>query len=56
MTNYPAWKDMTDHQKLEFLYEWCERMSREIQSQGGWIHGLHARLEKVEAKVASERT
>jgi len=49
---YPAWKDMTAHQKFEFLNEWCARLSVEFENQRAVSQSLHERLRQVEAKVA----
>jgi hypothetical protein len=43
---------MTDHQKLEFLSEWCGRLSRAIKEQRATSQTFHDRLLRVEAKVA----
>ena len=48
---YPAWKEMTDEEKFDFLHQWCENLSRSVQQQGAWIQHLHERLRAVEAKA-----
>jgi hypothetical protein len=40
MMEYPAWQDMTEKQKLEFLNEWCRSMSRQIQQRGAWTNEI----------------
>ena len=49
---YPAWKDMTAHQKFEFLNDWCARLSIALEDQQAVSRGLHERLRQVEVKVA----
>jgi len=48
----PAWKDMTAHQKFEFLNDWCARLSVALEDQQAVSQSLHERLRQVEAKVA----
>jgi hypothetical protein len=48
---YPAWDKMTDEQKLSYLREWCERLSRGVEEQRAVSQNLHERLLMVEAKV-----
>jgi hypothetical protein len=48
MPGFPAWDQMTDKEKLEFLQEYCDNQARKVEQQGGWINDLHARLRKVE--------
>ena len=47
-----AWKDMTAHQKFEFLNEWCASLSVALEAQQADTKRLHERLQQVEAKVA----
>lgn len=51
MPDYPDWDQMSDQQKLDYLREWCERMTKQIERHGAWINDLSTRLQKVEAKV-----
>ncbi len=52
MSHVPTWKNATDEQKFEFLYDWCDNLSRSLQAVQAGAHGLHERLSLVEAKVA----
>lgn len=52
--NWPAWKDQTVEQKLDFLHEWLSRVSNAIQSLQGATQGLHERLRAVEAVNAQQ--
>ncbi len=49
---YPAWKDMTDPQRFDFLNEWCARLSSAIEEQRAVSQSLQERLSRVEAKIA----
>jgi hypothetical protein len=51
MGEFPAWKDMTDQQKFDFLHEWCANMSRQIDRQGAMINDLYYRLSEVDKKT-----
>jgi hypothetical protein len=53
--SYPAWKDMTAEQKLEFLEEWCGNLTRMMDQRGREISDLHARLLKAEAALGLDR-
>jgi hypothetical protein len=54
--DYPAWKAMSDQQKFDYLREWSENMTRQIQQQGAWMNDLQTRLSQVEAKVGGGGT
>jgi len=49
---HPTWKDMTAHQKFEFLNEWCASLSVALEAQQAVSQRLHERLQQVEAKIA----
>ena len=49
---HPTWKDMTAHQKFEFLNEWCASLSVALENQQVDSKRLHERLQQVEAKDA----
>jgi hypothetical protein len=48
---HPAWHDMTDAQKFDFLHEWMMNVTNRLQDHGGLLHNHHERLLKVEGKV-----
>ncbi len=56
MTEYPAWQDMTEKEKLEFLNEWCRNMSRQIEQQTAWTNEILSWLSKLEAKAGGTGT
>jgi hypothetical protein len=49
---HPTWKDMTAHQKLKFLNEWCTSLSVALEAQQAVSQRLHERLQQAEAKIA----
>jgi hypothetical protein len=51
MPNYPAWNQMTDAQKFEFLHEWLMNVEGAITRLGAQDQHLFERLRKVEAKA-----
>jgi len=52
---FPAWADMTDQEKFEFLNQWCENLSRNLELRGQEIQGLHQRLKRAEDALAVAR-
>lgn len=48
MARYPAWHEMCDTEKLEFLREQCMSLSTAVDTLGKQVRGLHDRLQKLE--------
>ena len=54
--SYPAWNDLSTEQKCQFLYDWCETLTRKIERQEEAIQALNARLRAIDEKVANSET
>jgi hypothetical protein len=52
--NFPAWDQMTDAQKFEFLNKWCQNISTKVDEHTSTIQMLHERLLAVEAKRSAD--
>jgi hypothetical protein len=48
--SFPAWKDMTNEQKLSFLHQWCENLTHKVEVQERTIQYLHERLKTAEGE------
>jgi len=46
-----AWKDRTPDQKTDFLYQWCENLTQQVERHGFDIHHLNSRLDRFELKT-----
>ena len=51
MARYPAWHEMSDQEKFEFLRERCMVLSNAVGSLGDQVQGLHERLYKLEGMM-----
>jgi hypothetical protein len=54
MADYPAWKDMTPDQKLDYLKEWLENIDRAVKNIRQNDEGLFQKIREVEAKIAGK--
>lgn len=50
-----AWKDMTTEQKFEFLIQWCENLTRQVERHGSHMDDVHSRLRAIEDKLGAVR-
>lgn len=50
MARHPEWDRMATDQKLEFLHEWADNVSKSLQTLETQIRGLDARLRAAEEK------
>ena len=46
------WEDMTQPEKLEFLYRWCDRMTISLQKAEARLGAVEAELRKAGKKSA----
>jgi hypothetical protein len=51
MSNDPRWLSLKDSEKLEYLREWCDRLTRGVEEQRAVTQSLHERLQRVERKL-----
>jgi hypothetical protein len=56
MAQWPAWKDQTIDQKLEFLQEWLRNTETAIEKVRSDNQALYERLRRVEVENASRPT
>jgi hypothetical protein len=47
------WDQLTPDERIEYLVEWCENLTQQVQRQGEYINGLHSRLTQVEDRNKS---
>ena len=52
MPQWPAWKDQTPEQKLDFLHEWLMNTEQTIKEIGATTLNLRDRLRRVEEAIA----
>jgi len=45
---------MATEQKLDFLHEWCDNLSRALQGAQASIQNLHERLRVAEGKAGGK--
>jgi hypothetical protein len=50
MGRHKDWENMTDEQKLEFLYAWCHKLEAILEGRSKVIYRLDAELRKGEKK------
>jgi hypothetical protein len=50
MGRHRDWENMTDEQKLEFLYGWCHKLEAILEGRSKVIYRLDAELRKGEKK------
>jgi hypothetical protein len=43
--------DLTQDEKIEFLVEWCENLTQQLERHGNYINDLHSRLRRVEDRI-----
>jgi hypothetical protein len=48
------WEQMTDKQKLDFLYGWCHKLEATLDGRRKLIYRLNAELQKVQKKLEDE--
>ena len=52
----PAFAEMTDEQKFQFFYQWCDNLTRAEKEDRNNIQLLHERLRVAEEKAGISRT
>lgn len=52
MSKWPAWKDQTQEQKLDFLHEWLMNAEGVVKELGVTTLNLRDRLRAVEEEIA----
>jgi hypothetical protein len=48
------WEHMTDQQKFDFLYGWCQKLEATLDGRREVIYGVRAELQKVQKKLEGE--
>lgn len=48
---FPDWSEMGDPQKLEYLHEWCRRLSEVVDLLRASNQTLNARVQDLEEKA-----
>lgn len=48
------WEQMTDEQKLDFLYGWCHKLEATLDGRRKVIYRLNAELQKTQKKKRGE--
>jgi hypothetical protein len=51
---HSEWEQMSDKQKLDFLYCWCHKLEATLDGRRKLIYRLNAELEKVQKKLEDE--
>ena len=51
MPRFPAWSEMPDQQKLEYLHEWCRRLSEVVDQLRATNQLLNERVRELEGKT-----
>ena len=49
----PEWYIMINAEKIEYLGNWCDQLSRSLAEAQNSIQLLHERLQKIEAAAAN---
>ena len=52
--SYQDFDDLPEPKKLQYLWQWCDRLARALQQVRAENQGLHERLRQAEDKLAGK--
>lgn len=50
------WQQMTDSQKIDYLRQWCEQLTRALEQRAAQIDRLEERLRAIEHPQVDNRS